>query len=396
VAYGIDLMEFNADIDVRSQSADARALAWDPATQAVLDDTQTPQDLGLQGNLAAATLAGVLPSAKVVLRTAAAAPKAALTGWAKAQMLKSGLARVRGRVRFQGSALALPGTLLELAGVGERFNGKAFVGAVQHEVDTGNWTTEAELGLDPAWLVTRPDVTTPPAAALLPGVRGLQVGVVTKLDADPDGAHRVQVRTPAHEGGDLLPIWARLLQPYASNGFGFFFLPEIGDEVLVGHLADDPGHPVVLGSLYSAKHAPPYTADAKNTVKSVVTRSKVKIEVNDEDKILTLLTPAKNTLVFSDKDKRITLQDENGNKVVLDNAGVAISSPKDVTVDAKGKVAIKAVQGVTVEATAGDVTVKGMNVTCQGQVGFTGKGAATAELSASGQTTVKGAMVMIN
>ena len=43
-----------------------------------------------------------------------------------------------------------------------------------------------------------------------------------------------------------------------------------------------------------------------------------------------------------------------------------------------------------------DVQAKGLNVTCQGQVAFTGKGAASAELSASGQTTVRGAMVMIN
>ncbi len=47
-------------------------------------------------------------------------------------------------------------------------------------------------------------------------------------------------------------------------------------------------------------------------------------------------------------------------------------------------------------ATTQDATVKGMNVTCQANTGFTGKGGATAELSAGGQTTVKGGVVMIN
>ena len=43
-----------------------------------------------------------------------------------------------------------------------------------------------------------------------------------------------------------------------------------------------------------------------------------------------------------------------------------------------------------------DVKSTGLNVVCEGQVGFTGKGSATAELSASGETVVRGAMVMIN
>jgi hypothetical protein len=43
-----------------------------------------------------------------------------------------------------------------------------------------------------------------------------------------------------------------------------------------------------------------------------------------------------------------------------------------------------------------DLKASGMNVACEAQVGFTGKGSATAELSAAGQTTVKGALVMIN
>ena len=43
-----------------------------------------------------------------------------------------------------------------------------------------------------------------------------------------------------------------------------------------------------------------------------------------------------------------------------------------------------------------DVGIDGMNANIQAKVGATVKGNATAELSASGQTTVKGAMVMIN
>jgi hypothetical protein len=47
-------------------------------------------------------------------------------------------------------------------------------------------------------------------------------------------------------------------------------------------------------------------------------------------------------------------------------------------------------------AAQADVKVSGLNVTHTAQVGFSAKGSATAELSASGQTTVRGALVMIN
>jgi hypothetical protein len=40
--------------------------------------------------------------------------------------------------------------------------------------------------------------------------------------------------------------------------------------------------------------------------------------------------------------------------------------------------------------------VEGLNITNTAKVGFTAKGSASAEISASGQTIVKGAMVMIN
>ena len=99
--------------------------------------------------------------------------------------------------------------------------------------------------------------------------------------------------------------------------------------------------------------------------------------------------------MLSDKDKSITLTDQNGNTVKLDSAGISMSSPKDIRIDAKGTIAVSAVGALTLGSQA-DTQVEGLNVTCDAKVGVTAKGAASAELSAAGQTTVKGAMVMIN
>ncbi len=395
VTYGVDLIEFQGDVDARTQWASVEAVAWDPKNQAIVKSSpESPASLNAQGNLDSATLAQVAGLSVFTLQSATALEKAGLDAWAKAQQVKAGLSRVRGRMKFQGSAKAKVGELIELAGVGARFSGKVFVGALEHELADGNWVTEAEFGLAPEWFTQRTDVVAPPAAGWLPGAEGLQVGVVMKLDGDPLGEQRIQVSVPVL-AATTAGVWARLAQYYASNTFGAFYLPEIGDEVVLGYFNNDPGHPVILGSLYSSKHAPPYAIAAENNTKALVTRSKVKIEINDEDKVITITTPANNKIVLSDKDKSILLQDETNNKIELTTGGITLDSPKDIKLTAKGSMTLDAVGAVSITSKA-DVKADGLNITCNAQMAFTGKGAASAELSASGQTTVRGAMVMIN
>ena len=218
--------------------------------------------------------------------------------------------------------------------------------------------------------------------------------MVKKLNEDPEAENKIQVSIPllqAEKDG----VWARLANYYASDGFGEFFIPEIGDEVVLGYLNQDPSHPVILGSLYSSKRKPPYELTAENYTKAIVTRSKLRVIFDDEKKIVTIITPASNKIVVNDDTKTILLQDETGNKVQLSPDGILLDSPKDITVNAKGKIAVSAVGEISITAQA-DVKVAGLNVSNTAQVGFTAKGSATAELSASGQTTVKGALVMIN
>jgi uncharacterized protein involved in type VI secretion and phage assembly len=185
------------------------------------------------------------------------------------------------------------------------------------------------------------------------------------------------------------------MQFHASAEFGAFFLPEIGDEVVLAFFNNDPSGPVVLGSLYSSKRKPPYELVQDNHKKAIVTRCKHKLEFDDKDKIITLTTPSSNKVVISDKDKSILLSDQNGNTVEMNADGIRIDTPKDLNIGAKGKVTIDAVGAISISSRA-DLKCTGLNVSCDAQVSLTAKGSASAELSASGQTTVKGAMVMIN
>jgi Rhs element Vgr protein len=394
VAYGSDLIEFHAEIDAASQLASFNGISWDPKSQQVIQQKVTPTTFNQQGDLDSATLAETLSSPAAKLQTGVPLQSNFLKKWAESGRQKSGLARIRGRMTFQGNAEAEIGGLIELEGIGDHFNGKVFVSAVRHEVRDGNWLTEVEFGISPEWFAERRDVTALPAAGLLPAVEGLQIGIVMKLDGDPLGLHRIQVKVPvlqaATEG-----IWARLASCYASNSFGSFVLPEVGDEVVLGYFNNDPSHPVIIGSLYNGQHAPPYTIEASNDIKAFVSREKLTFELDEKNKVITLKTPESNTIVISDKDKGILLQDQNGNKIQTNASGITMSSPKDIKITAQGKIDITATGSLSLTSSM-DVKVKGMSISETADTTFTAKGSASAELSATGITTIKGSLVKIN
>ena len=394
VSYGDDLMEFHADMDARTQLTEVTGAVWDPTTQAVVETQVSPPILNSQGDLAADDLAAVINLASYRLQTAVPLEQTALKDWASGRQLKAGLSRIRGEMKFQGSAKAKPTSLIELDGVGVRYSGKVFVSAVRHDIANGNWTTAAAFGMSPEWFTERRDLTAPPAAGLLPGVEGLQIGVVMKLDADPEGEFKVQVSVPVMQAATD-GVWARLAKFYASDGIGAFFIPEIGDEVVLGYLNNDPSYPVILGSLYSSKRKTPYPLTADNFTKALVTKSKLKIEFDDDKKVVTIVTPGANTIVISDDDKSILLQDQNNNSVKLSSDGIVLTSAKDIKLTAQGQVTVTATGNASITSQA-DVKIEGLNINNNANVGFVAKGSASAELSASGQTTVKGAMVMIN
>lgn len=395
LTYGEDLIELHADMDARTQYTAVDGVSWDPANLEIIKQTAPPKTLNGQGDLTSKQLADIVGPDTFGLQTPGQIEAEALKGWAEAQQVKAGLARIRGRMKFQGSAKALPGTLIELDGVGSHFNGNVFVSSVNHQItSSGNWISEATFGMSSDWFAEQRDLVAPPASGWLPGVEGLQIAVVMQLDGDPCEQSRIQVKVPILQA-ETEGVWARLSNFHASNAIGAFFIPEVGDEVILGYLNNDPCNPIVLGSLYGPKNKPPYELTAENNTKAIVTRSKLKIEFDEEMKITTIITPGENKLVLNDDEESILMQDQNSNKVLLSPDGIVLDSPKDISITAKGKITIDAMGAIDVSSQA-DVSVKGMNVNHEANASFVAKGNASAELSASGQVTVKGAMVMIN
>lgn len=380
VQYGATVHDLDAEIDARLQYKAVKGVAWNPADQELSDSTEAA-DPGVpdSGNLKPDALAGVIGEEDFKLYHGGKLEDAEVQAWVDACLMKHRLAKIRGRVSIDGTAAVEPGKIIELKGVGERFEGKLYVTGVRQSIDKGDWETTIQFGVDPEWFAETYAVSRPQAGALLPPIQGLQAGVVTKLEGDPDNDERIQVRIPIIHKDDE-GAWCRLGTLDAGKERGTFFRPEIGDEVVVGFLDNDPRHGVVLGMLHSGKNTSPEPAKDDNHKKGYQSREKMKLVFDDEKKVVTLETPAGNKIVISEDEKKIHLEDQNGNKLTMDKDGVKIESVKDIIF----------------KSPSGDMKADAMNVEMKGSVGAKVGGSGGTELSLSGTTNLKGPMVNIN
>lgn len=386
VQFGYDVIEFEGELDATYQYESVVGQAWSMSTQAQVASTAAAPTLNAQGDVTSATLAEALSAGTDTVPNTVPLEQSAVQSWANAILLRSGLSRFKGVLRFQGSPLAKVNTLISLQGMSSRFNGNAYISGVTHIIDDGNWITEVKIGLNMDWFAEKPHISGPLAGGLLPGASGLQTGIVKKTNADPDNQFRVQVSIPII-GGDSNLVWARLANFYTGNTFGAFFMPEVNDEVILGFMNDDPRYPVILGSVYSSSIPAAQTPDEQNSIKSIVTRTQMQLKFDEEKKEITVLTPGGNQLVISDEDKGVKITDQNSNTLTMNDQGVVIESKSDLT--------LKASQGVTIQGLTVDITGN-QTATMKGNQAATVSGGSQCTVSSDGQMVVKGTAVMIN
>jgi Rhs element Vgr protein len=378
LVYGATILELDAEIDARFQFKKVKSQSWSSDDQDITEATVADPRVSLNGNQSAGTLAGVIDLDEYILKHGGAVPEQELQSWGKAFWWKQQSAKVRGRVKFKGTHVVKPGMIIELSGVSDRINGKCFVSAVQHHIAAGEWQTDAQLGVDPVWFTKEQDIMQAPASGLVSGVCGLQVGVVTQLESDPDGKDRIKVFLPIINKSEQ-GFWARIATLDAGKDRGSFFLPEIGDEVIVGFINDDPRDAIVLGMMNSSAKPAPLKAADTNDQKGFVTRSKMKMLFDDKKISFTLSTPAGKTMVVDENAGIMKLEDENGNKIIMDTNGISIESFKEIKMKATT-----------------DYKLEAVNIENKASASFKAEGSASAELKASGSVTVKGAIVQIN
>ena len=397
LSYGIDIMEFNGDLNSIQQLGNIKASSWDYTTQNMISGTSSNSFYGA-GNISSKKLSEVVNLDTFQLQTAAAINQEDLTNWSKAQSIKSELSKFCGQVTCEGTHKVVPGNFIALNSLGDRFNGNHFVSSVTHTIEEGIWLTIIEFGLSPKWFTETTDLMAPSASGLLPGVNGLFTATVKKTDEDPDNQYRILIDIPLFDpNGEGL--WARHGSFYASSNAGAFFLPEVGDEVIVGFLNEDPRYPIILGSLYSNNKHKPFEGlepNKNNTTKAIVSKSGIAVNFDDENQTFTITTPNNNTAIFSDKDQHITIQDQNQNSMVMNAEGIQITSAKNISIQSKQKLSLKGDDGVSIESSVGDVTITALNINQEANLQFSAKGGTTASLKGGADLTLKGALVKIN
>ncbi|WP_437316191.1 type VI secretion system tip protein VgrG [Sorangium sp. So ce385] len=376
--FGSTLLELDAQIDARLQFSAVKSRTWDPAQQSVVEKEAADPGVSGPGNLSSDDLSAVAGVDSYDLRHAALTEEEA-QAWADAEWLKSRMSKVSGRAKCEGIGTINPGDLVTLSGVGERYSGDVFVTGVRHDFDSvQGWKTHVQFGGVDRWASEEHDVSAPKAGALLPGVSGLQIGKVVSNEDDA-GEHRVRVQLPlvnTEEDG----IWARVASVDAGAERGFFVRPEVGDEVVVGFLDDDPRRAVILGMLHSSARAAPLAGSDDNHEKVYQSRSKMRVYLNDDKKLMQLETPAGNKITLSEADKTVKIEDQNGNTIEMTDAGIRIEAAKALELKAGTEIKLES----------------GTSLDVKGGTELKMEGSSGVELTSTAITKIKGSIIHLN
>ncbi|WP_437755041.1 phage baseplate assembly protein V [Sorangium sp. So ce1389] len=185
-----------------------------------------------------------------------------------------------------------------------------------------------------------------------PGLlRGPYLGEVVSV-SDREGLNRVEVRLYAFDGvdGQDGPVWARVAVPFAGADRGAFFLPDVGDEVLVTFVHGDPRLPVVIGSLWNGRDAAPEQLGGDRVDRwTIVGKAGTRVAIVEETATtatISLTTPG---------GVKAELTDEGGGRIELEAAGTTI------TVDSSG-VSVQTPGTAKVQASRVEVTAAQVNV----------------------------------
>ncbi|MDP9075933.1 MAG: type VI secretion system tip protein VgrG [Bacteroidota bacterium] len=392
--YGATMLEFDADLDARNQYQSIVAKTWDYANQAITTANAAEPGFQENGNFSSSDLGSVLGIAEYDVLSGEDLTTDELQSLADSRLLKARMSRCRGRVKFRGYGGQLnPGDLINIGGVGDRFNGAVFVSGVRHEIVNGNWNTDVQFGLTNELFASQPEVSSPSAVDMLPAIQGLQIGVVTNLENDPDSQDRIRVRLPiidANEDG----VWCRIAALDAGNKRGMFFRPEVGDEVILGFLNNDPRHPVVLGMLNSSAKPAPLQGSNQNNEKGYTSRSGMKMIFNDDEKSLKIETPAGKKMTISEQDGVMKMEDENGNSFSMDSSAISMTSAGDIKLTATGDLTISAANVSISPSSSFAVSAGGASINAGS--GSASMSAPSVKVEGSGTATLKGGVVMIN
>ncbi|MDA9879053.1 phage baseplate assembly protein V [Flavobacteriaceae bacterium] len=342
VTYGNAMIDFHAEVDATTQYSTFDLSSYDSYNEEAVSSTSQEPSLVDQGDLDGVTISKDVSPTKNELSTSSILTSSEAKNIADAFLMRSRLSRLVGKICVKGINNIDIGSIITLVGFGSRFSGLAYVTSLSHEFQKGNYKTWIGFGMryNPIQNKNKLDISR-----FSSKIEGLHIGTVTKIDADPKDELRIQVAIPTLKAtGD--GMWAKLATLYTGNEAGSFFIPEVDSQVVVSFLSNDSRYPIILGSLYTKTTKPYKTIDAENQFKAILSKEKLTLEFDDVDKIITIKTSDDNYIKIKETDKEIEITDINKNTILTSEDGIKLTSEKDITIDAKGKIILKGGKGI--------------------------------------------------
>lgn len=398
---GDNLLRCRAGVSAAEQVSEVEVRGWDVAAkQPVIGRAPAGTSSTLELGVTAAEVSAPFGEARFVVTDAAYGAQAQVDRAAKAlaERIAGSFAELEAAIR--GNPEVRAGSAVALNAVGAPFEGRYTVTSSRHVFDAvrgyETWITVSGQQERSLFGLTGGGGQGPQG----PSGRctGLVSGTVTDTQ-DPEGSGRVKVRFP-WLSDEYASDWARTAQSGGTGG-GEAFIPEVGDEVLVGFEHGHLDRPYVLAGLYNGKDrpggGPPGTAgspadggDLVDPTTGAVNRRAFASKSGNQLELLDAANGPQGVRLRTGDGKLTIDLDRRGTAVVINSDG-------SVTIEAKEQVSVKAANGVALDAGRGALELTGDSVTVTSRSGVALDGGnGKVALSTGGAVEVQGGQVTVN
>ncbi|MFC9750199.1 VgrG-related protein [Streptomyces niveus] len=409
---GGNLIRCRAGVSAAEQVSEVEVRGWDvQAKEPLVGKAPAGTSSTLELGVSAAEVSAPFGEARFVVTDAAYGTQAQVDQAAKAlaERIAGSFAELEAVIR--GNPAVRAGSAVALNAVGAPFEGRYTVTSSRHVFDAvrgyETWITVSGQQERSLFGLTG---GAPGTGGSGTGGRcaGLVSGTVTDTQ-DPEGSGRVKVRFP-WLSDEYASDWARTAQSGGTGG-GEAFIPEVGDEVLVGFEHGHLDRPFVLAGLYNGKDRPGGGGGGGGG--DAASGGADGAGGGSGDDLVDPTSGAVNRRAFASKsgNQLELLEAANGPQgvrlrtgdgkltIALDRTETAIvvNSDGSVTIEAKERVAIKAAGGVALDAGRGALELTGDSVTLTSRSGVAVDGGnGKVELSSGGSVEVRGGQVMVD
>ncbi len=414
LTWGYNLSSFEPRMTLMHQITEAVVKGWDPKTKSAIegkgstDNSKTIPQIGLNKKGSALSKEAFKDPAEevVVDKPVVTIDQAKAMAAARFAEAESEFVQAEGACR-QGDPRLIAGRQVTIEGVGERFSGDYYITEARHNYSQGAYRVRFSVtGRMPYTLSYLLQGDNGHDRGLIHGLVGAKV---TNLE-DPEGLGRVQVMfpwLPKYKDADLSSNWARMATPMGGKERGFFFLPEIDDEVLVAFEHGDVNHPYIVGVLWHSVDKPPkgtkasvLSSDNKKVDQRVIrSRSGHLIILDDtegEEQIIIQDKTTKNKLVINSKENSLAIELE-GNVTITAKGDATITADGATTIDSKGKITLKSQNDISLECSNLNLKAKmGGKFEAGTELALKGTASAKFENGAGAKVALQGPIVNLN